>query len=434
MNNSLGKTMFLGVQHVLAMYAGAIIVPLIVGSALKLNSEQMAYIIAADLFTSGIATLLQAWRNPAFGIGLPVVLGCTFTAVFPMISIGSQYGMPAIYGAIICSGLFIVLISGWFGKLAKFFPPVVTGSVVTIIGITLVPVAINNMAGGVGSPDFGAVSNFALAFGVLLFIILLNRFATGFIRAISVLLGLVAGTLAAASMGMVNFDSITSASWFNMVTPLYFGTPVFQPSAILTMIVVAVVSMVESTGVFLALGEICGRKLEEGDLARGYRAEGLAVLVGGLLNSFPYTTFSQNVGLVQLSKSKAVSIVVAAGGILMLLGMIPKFAALAMIIPNAVLGGAMVAMFGMVVAAGIKMLGRIDFSSNENLLIIACSVALGMGVTVVPNLFAKFPPLIKILFENGIVAGATTAIVLNIILNMGRTEKHKVTAETAVQR
>lgn len=434
MNNSLGKTMFLGVQHVLAMYAGAIIVPLIVGSALKLNSEQMAYIIAADLFTSGIATLLQAWRNPAFGIGLPVVLGCTFTAVFPMISIGSQYGMPAIYGAIICSGLFIVLISGWFGKLAKFFPPVVTGSVVTIIGITLVPVAINNMAGGVGSPDFGAVSNFALAFGVLLFIILLNRFATGFIRAISVLLGLVAGTLAAASMGMVNFDSITSASWFNMVTPLYFGTPVFQPSAILTMIVVAVVSMVESTGVFLALGEICGRKLEEGDLARGYRAEGLAVLVGGLLNSFPYTTFSQNVGLVQLSKSKAVSIVVAAGGILMLLGMIPKFAALAMIIPNAVLGGAMVAMFGMVVAAGIKMLGKIDFSSNENLLIIACSVALGMGVTVVPNLFAKFPPLIKILFENGIVAGATTAIVLNIILNMGRTEKHKVTAETAVQR
>lgn len=342
--------------------------------------------------------------------------------------------MPAIYGAIICSGLFIVLISGWFGKLAKFFPPVVTGSVVTIIGITLVPVAINNMAGGVGSPDFGAVSNFALAFGVLLFIILLNRFATGFIRAISVLLGLVAGTLAAASMGMVNFDSITSASWFNMVTPLYFGTPVFQPSAILTMIVVAVVSMVESTGVFLALGEICGRKLEEGDLARGYRAEGLAVLVGGLLNSFPYTTFSQNVGLVQLSKSKAVSIVVAAGGILMLLGMIPKFAALAMIIPNAVLGGAMVAMFGMVVAAGIKMLGKIDFSSNENLLIIACSVALGMGVTVVPNLFAKFPPLIKILFENGIVAGATTAIVLNIILNMGRTEKHKVTAETAVQR
>lgn len=428
MANSMSKNLFLGTQHVLAMYAGAIIVPLIVGGALKLNAEQMAYIIAADLFTSGIATLLQAWRNPAFGIGLPVVLGCTFTAVFPMINIGNQYGMQAIYGAIICSGIFVMLISGLFGKLAKFFPPVVTGSVVTIIGITLVPVAINNMAGGVGSPDFGSVANFSLAFGVLLFIILLNRFATGFVRSISVLLGLVAGTLAAAAMGTVNFNAVAEASWFNIATPLYFGMPVFQPSAILTMIVVAVVSMVESTGVFLALGEICGRKLDQSDLARGYRAEGLAVLIGGILNSFPYTTFSQNVGLVQLSKQKTVTVVVVAGGMLMLLGLIPKFAALAMIIPNAVLGGAMVAMFGMVVAAGIKMLGKVDCSSNENLLIIACSVALGLGVTVVPNLFAQFPPLVKILFENGIVAGATTAILLNIILNMGRTA-----SETSVE-
>lgn len=438
MNHSLGKTMFLGTQHVLAMYAGAVIVPLIVGSALKLNAEQMAYIIAADLFTSGIATLLQAWRNPVFGIGLPVVLGCTFTAVFPMITIGTQYGMQAMYGAIICSGLFVMLASSWFSKLAKFFPPVVTGSVVTIIGITLVPVAINNMAGGVGSPDFGAVTNFALAMGVLLFIILLNRFATGFIRSISVLLGLIVGTIVAAVMGNVHFNTVAEASWFNMVTPLYFGTPVFQPSAIATMIIVAVVSMVESTGVFMALGEICSRKLDEQDLSKGYRAEGLAVVLGGLLNSFPYTTFSQNVGLVQLSKSKAVNVVVAAGAILMMLGMIPKFAALAMIIPNAVLGGAMIAMFGMVVASGIKMLGKVDFSSNENLLVIACSVALGMGVTVVPNLFAQFPPLVRILFENGIVAGATTAIVLNIILNMGRTvdcvEAPDGKAQTALQQ
>lgn len=436
MPNSMSKNLFLGTQHVLAMYAGAIIVPLIVGGALKLNAEQMAYIIAADLFTSGIATLLQAWRNPAFGIGLPVVLGCTFTAVFPMINIGGQYGIQAIYGAIICSGIFVMLISGLFGKLARFFPPVVTGSVVTIIGITLVPVAINNMAGGVGSSDFGSVANFSLAFGVLLFIILLNRFATGFVRSISVLLGLVAGTLAAALMGTVNFSAVAGASWFNIATPLYFGTPVFQPSAILTMIVVAVVSMVESTGVFLALGEICGRKLDQSDLARGYRAEGLAVLIGGILNSFPYTTFSQNVGLVQLSKQKTVNVVVVAGCMLMLLGLIPKFAALAMIIPNAVLGGAMIAMFGMVVAAGIKMLGKVDCSSNENLLIIACSVALGLGVTVVPNLFAQFPPLVKILFENGIVAGATTAIVLNIILNMGRTTSHTAVdnAQSVLQR
>lgn len=420
MDNVNGKTLFLGIQHVLAMYAGAVIVPIIVGSALKLNATQMGYIIAADLLTSGIATLLQAWRNPISGIGLPVVLGCTFTAVFPMISIGNEFGMSAMYGAIICSGIFVVLIAKWFGQLAKFFPPVVTGSVVTIIGVTLVPVAINNMAGGVGSPDFGAVSNLAIAFGVLLFIILLNRWATGFIRATSVLLGLVAGTTAAALMGKVSFAVVAEASWLHMVTPFYFGMPTFEIGAILTMILVAIVSMVESTGVFLALGDICGRKLEQEDLIHGYRAEGFAVILGGILNSFPYTTFSQNVGLVQLSNCRKTNVVAVAGVILVILGLIPKFAALATIIPNPVLGGAMVAMFGMVVASGIRMLGKVDCSSNENLLIIACSVTLGLGVTVVPNLLDQFPPLFKILFGNGIVAGSLTAIFLNIILNMTR--------------
>jgi len=426
------KTMLLGAQHVLAMYAGAIIVPLIVGGALKLSATQLGYIIAADLLTCGLATILQAYRTPFFGIGLPVVLGCTFTAVFPMIIIGGQYGLPAVYGAIISSGLFVVLIANYFSKLIKFFPPVVTGSVVTIIGITLVPVAINNMAGGQGSPDFGSLSNFGLGLGVLLFIILLNRFTTGFIRSISVLIGLIAGTIVATLMGLVSLDNVAQASWFNMPAPFYFGMPVFEPSAILTMIIVAIVSMIESTGVFMVLGEICDRKLTEKDLTKGYRAEGLAVILGGVFNSFPYTTFSQNIGLVLLSKSKTTNVTITAGCMLILLGLIPKFAALAMIIPTAVLGGAMIAMFGIVVASGIKMLSKVDLSTNENLLIIACSVALGLGVSVVPNLFAKFPPLLKIFFENGIVTGTMTAVILNIILNM--TVKTKAAPEKAISR
>lgn len=413
-----GKNLVLGVQHVLAMYAGAIIVPLIVGSALHLTSWQLGYIIAADLLTSGIATLLQAHRYGFFGIGLPVMLGCTFTAVFPMITIGNQYGLPTLYGAIICSGLFVFVIANYFSRLVRFFPPVVTGSVVTIIGITLVPVAINNMAGGVGSPDFGSVGNFALAFAVLLFIILLNRFTTGFLRSISVLLGLIFGTIVAAFMGTVSLVHVSEASWIHMIVPLTFGMPQFEAAPILTMIIVAVVSMIESTGVFMALGEICQKDITERDLAHGYRAEGLAVMLGGIFNSFPYTTFSQNVGLVQLSNSKKASITMIAGMLLIFLGFIPKFAALAMMIPTPVLGGAMIAMFGIVVASGIKMLSAIDFSSNENLLIIACSVALGLGVTVVPNLFAKFPPLLKLFLENGIVTGALTAVLLNLLLNM----------------
>jgi xanthine permease len=412
------KLFSLGLQHVLAMYAGAIIVPLIVGGALKLNAEQLTYLVSIDLFTCGIATLLQVWKNRFFGIGLPVVLGCTFTAVGPIIAIGNQYGVSAVYGAIIAAGLFVVLFAKYFGQLVKFFPPIVTGSVVTVIGITLIPVAMNNMAGGQGAKDFGDLSNIALSFGVLLFIICLYRFFTGFVRSIAILIGMVAGTIVAAFMGKVDFSAVSEASWFHMPEFFYFGAPSFNLTAILTMILVAVVSIVESTGVYFALGDICERKLTEKDLANGYRAEGLAILLGGLFNAFPYTTYSQNVGLVQLSGVKTRNVIYTVGIMLVALGLIPKVAAVTTIIPAPVLGGAMVAMFGMVVAYGIKMLSKVEFASQENLLIIACSVGMGLGVTVVPDLFSQMPSSVRILTDNGIVAGSVTAVVLNIIFNV----------------
>jgi xanthine permease len=412
------KLFSLGLQHVLAMYAGAIIVPLIVGGALKLNAEQLTYLVSIDLFTCGIATLLQVWKNRFFGIGLPVVLGCTFTAVGPIIAIGNQYGISAVYGAIIAAGLFVVLFAKYFGQLVKFFPPIVTGSVVTVIGITLIPVAMNNMAGGQGAKDFGDLSNIALSFGVLLFIIFLYRFFTGFIRSIAILIGMVAGTIVAAFMGKVDFSAVSEASWFHMPQLFYFGAPSFNVTAILTMILVAIVSIVESTGVYFALSDICERKLSEKDLANGYRAEGLAILLGGLFNAFPYTTYSQNVGLVQLSGVKTRNVIYTVGIMLVSLGLIPKVAAVTTIIPTPVLGGAMVAMFGMVVAYGIKMLSKVEFASQENLLIIACSVGMGLGVTVVPDLFSHMPSSVRILTDNGIVAGSITAVVLNIIFNV----------------
>lgn len=419
------QTFFLGLQHVLAMYAGAVIVPIIVGSSLKLTTMQIAYLIGADLLTSGIATLLQVWRNRFFGIGLPVVLGCTFTAVFPMIAIGKELGLGAIYGAIITSGLIVFIISHWFGKLVRFFPPVVTGSIVTVIGVTLVPVAMNNLAGGLGSPDFGSVMNLSLGFAVLAFILILNRLFKGYIQAISVLLGLIAGTIAAFFLGMVDFAPVAEATWAHIPQPFYFGLPTFHASAILTMTIVAMVSMVESTGVFLALGEICNRKLTPQDLAHGYRAEGLASIIGGIFNSFPYTTFSQNVGLVELSKVRKTTVIVVCGIMLVVLGLVPKFAALATIIPTSVLGGAMVAMFGMVCAAGIRMLGKADLTDSNTMLIAACSITLGLGVTVTPNLFAQFPSSVRILLESGIVVGALTAVMLNILFNYDKIKESK---------
>jgi len=418
------KVFSLGLQHVLAMYAGAVVVPLIVAGAIGLKGEQTAYLIAIDLLTCGLATLLQVWKNKVFGIGLPVVLGCTFTAVGPMISIGTKFGMGAIYGSIIVSGLIIFLLAPLFGRIIRFFPPVVTGSVVTIIGISLIPVAITDMGGGDASAKtFGNLDNLALAFGVLVLILLLNRFATGFLRSISVLIGLVAGTIAAFFMGKVDFSAVGQASWFHFVKPFYFGTPEFHPSAIIIMTLVAIVSVVESTGVFVALGKICDKDITPADLTRGYRAEGLASILGGIFNAFPYTTFSQNVGLVQMTKVKTRDIIVMAGGLLVLLGLLPKVAAATTVIPNPVLGGAMLALFGMVMSSGIRMLSYVDLGNHENLLIIAISIGIGMGVSVMPSLFGKLPENLQVLADSGIVAGSITAVLLNILFNMTRRKK-----------
>ncbi|TYR79988.1 purine permease [Priestia megaterium] len=429
MNN--GKVLSLGLQHVLAMYGGAIIVPLIVGGALGLTQQQLTYLVAIDLFMCGVATLLQVWKNRFFGIGLPVVLGCTFTAVGPMIAIGGSYGVSAIYGSIITAGLLVVILAKYLGKLVRFFPPIVTGSVVTIIGITLIPVAMKDLAGGEGSQDFGDLSNLALGFGVLVLIIVLYRFTTGFMRSVSVLVGLIAGTIVASFMGKVNFSGVSEEAWVHIPHFFYFGAPTFNITAILTMFLVLMVGIVESTGVYFAVSDICKTKVDEKDLANGYRAEGLAITLGGLFNAFPYTAYSQNVGLLQLSGVRTRNVIFAASGILIVLGFIPKIAAVTTIIPSSVLGGAMVAMFGMVISSGIKILSEVDLAKQENLLIIACSVGMGLGVTVVPDLFAKLPQSVQILTGNGIVAGSFTAIVLNIVFNMIKVPEHKQTKQMA---
>ncbi|OWT51285.1 MULTISPECIES: xanthine permease PbuX [Bacillus] len=423
------KIASLGMQHMLAMYAGAIIVPLIVGGGLGLNQKELTYLVSIDLLMCGVATILQALSNRFFGIGLPVVLGCTFTAVGPMIAIGKQYGVSSIYGAIIAAGLFVVIFAKLFGKLVKLFPPVVTGSVVTVIGVTLVPAAINDMAGGVGSKDFGSLENLGLAFGVLLFIIIMYRFFDGFIRSISILLGLLFGTIVAAFMGKVSLQAVGEADWFHGIQPFYFGTPTFELTPIITMILVACVGIVEATGVYFALSDICNKKIGEKELTKGYRAEGLAMVLGGIFNAFPYTTYSQNVGLVQLTGVRNRVIIYTCGGMLIVLGFIPKIAAITTIIPKSVLGGAMLAMFGMVMAYGIKMLSSVDFGKQENLLIVACSVGIGLGVTVVPTLFSQLPENIRILTDNGIVLGSASAVLLNIVFNMVPQRKVKVKEE-----
>ncbi|GMK46395.1 xanthine permease [Paenibacillus glycanilyticus] len=407
----------LGFQHVLAMYAGAVVVPLIVGGALHLTPAQMAYLIAADLFTCGLATILQVLGTKYFGSRLPVILGCTFTAVGPIIAIASASNLATAYGAIILSGLFVVLAAPLYGKLLKFFPVIVTGSVVTIIGLSLIPVAMNNVAGGQGSADFGLPRNLLLALGTLIVILLVNRFAKGFLRSISVLIGLAVGTIAGYAMGIVSFAPVNEASWFNIVQPFYFGTPQFSLTAVFTMIIVNIVSMVESTGVYLAVGRATDQKVEQKQIINGLRSEGAAIMLGGLFNAFPYTAFSQNVGLITLTRVKTRDVIFAAGGIMVVLGLLPKLAAITTVIPNAVLGGAMVVMFGSVAASGISILSEVNLREERNLLIAACSIAVGLGSSAVPQIFDQLPDFAKMLLQNGIVTGSVTAILMNLLLS-----------------
>ena len=404
----------LGLQHLLAMYSGSILVPIMIAGALGYSSQQLTYLISTDIFMCGVATFLQLQLNKYFGIGLPVVLGVAFQSVAPLIMIGQKHGSGAMFGALIISGIYVLLIAGIFSKIANFFPPIVTGSVITTIGLTLIPVAIGNMGNNSEKPT---AQSLLLATVTILIILLVNIFAKGFLKSISILIGLIIGTIIASFMGLVDFAPVTQAPLVNVPTPFYFGIPKFELSSIIMMCIIATVSLVESTGVYFALSDITNEKLDSIRLRNGYRAEGLAVLLGGIFNTFPYTGFSQNVGLVKLSGIKTRLPIYYAAGFLVLLGLLPKFGALAQIIPSPVLGGAMLVMFGFVSVQGMQMLARVDFEHNEHhFLIAAVSISAGVGLNG-SNLFNSLPTGLQMFFSNGIVMASVIAIVLNLILN-----------------
>ncbi|WP_373695323.1 nucleobase:cation symporter-2 family protein [Nicoliella lavandulae] len=412
------KNALLGFQHLLTMYSGDVIVPLLIGTALHFSAAEMTYLISTDIFMCGIATLLQLKRTPLTGIGLPVVLGCAVQYIAPLKAIGGQLGVGAMYGAIIGAGIFMFLIAGLFSKLRKFFPPVVTGSLITVIGFSLIPVAVQDIGGSDPSAaSFGNGTHLLIGLATLFIIVLLNVYAKGFFKAISVLIGMLAGTVIAGSMGLVSLSSISQASWFRLPIPFYFSTPHFEWSSIVTISLVALTTMVESTGVFFALGDIVDRKLTSDDLKRGYRSEGIAAILGGIFNTFPYSTFSENVGVVQISGIKSRKPIYYSAVFLLLLGLLPKAAAIVLIMPDYVLGGAMIAMFGMVGVQGIRVLQKVDFDDNDNLLIVAVSVGLGLGITFYPQILKSLPESVNIILNNGVVITSLTAVILNVLFN-----------------
>jgi len=412
-----------GFQHVLAFYAGAVIVPILLANSIGLSQQELIHLINADLFTCGIASIIQSWGFWKVGVKLPLLQGVTFTAVSPMIAIGlaaggGTEGLLVIYGAVIVAGLFTFFVAPYFSRLIRFFPPVVTGTVILIIGIALLPVAANDAAGGAGpTMDPTSGKNLAYAMGTLALIVIIQRVFRGFMATVAVLAGLVIGTGVAWILGDAHFDAVSQSSWFGLTTPFFFGIPKFSIAAIISMIVVMLITAVETTGDVFATGEIVEKRITKDDIAAALRADGLATTLGGVFNSFPYTCFAENVGLVRLTRVRSRYVVVTAGFIMIVIGLIPKAGAIVASIPHPVLGGAALAMFATVAVVGIQTLQRVDFHDHRNVVIVGTSLGLAVYVTVLPTLSQAVPEGVRIIFGSGITLGSLVAILLNFVFH-----------------
>ncbi|MGB9096155.1 nucleobase:cation symporter-2 family protein [Erwinia sp.] len=415
---SMKRIASLGLQHVLVMYAGTVTVPLILASVMKLNGSETITLINACLLTSGLATMLQAIGVGRFGSRLPLIQGCSFIVLAPMVMIGQQYGMATIFGSAIACGLFTVVVAPFFSRLVRFFPSIVIGCVITLIGISLMPAAAIWLGGGnPDAADFAKPENLLLGFGTLLITLIFYAMTRGVLRNFSILIGLLAGTLIGYACGLTSFAAVGQASWFGFSLPFAFGIPQFHITPVLVLCLSMLIVMTETTGNVLLLDKIIGQPTTSRRVADAIRADGLSTMVGGCLNSFPYNAFSQNAGLVMMTKVTRRSVLVAAGVILVLLGLFPKLGAIISAIPSPVLGGVAILMFGMTIAAGIQELRNTDFQDEKNVLIVSVSIAVGVLPMAFPAIFRFIPPSLKLLLDSGIFLGGFTAVILNAVLN-----------------
>lgn len=428
----LSKAWVFSLQHVFAMCAGAVAVPIVVGGAVGLSSGDIVFLINAVLFMAGIATLIQSFGvGNILGARIPAIEGTSFAAVAAMTAIAATYkgnanlAMTTIFGAVISGGLVCVLISPLFGKLIRFFPKVVTGTVVMIIGISLLPVGIkwitnNNVSAAQPKEVY-------LTLAVLGITLLMFKYLKGIWNSAAILVALVLGTILAAIAQMADFSGVVQAAWFTVDVPFHFGVPRFEISAIVSMSLVMLVLMTEATGNMMAIHETVDKEVEGKNIRKGLMADGVSTILAGIFNTFPQTPFAQNVGLVGLTGIKSRFVAVYSGIILLILGFIPKFGALMAAIPKQVLGGVGFAMFGMVLVGGIRTLSKVEFNGTKNGVIVAVSIGLAMIPLANPNFYHNFPNWVQTIFHSGITTGSLSAVLLNIFFNeLGKSNSDKV--------
>jgi len=421
---SISSQILLGLQNIFAAFGGIIAVPLVLAGALGLDAKTSTTVISATILASGIATIVQSRKIGPVGARVPCIMGTDFTFVAPSISVGSIAGMPGIIGATILGSLVEIIASFFIKPLMKLFPPLVTGTVVCLIGLTLIPVSMDWAAGGAGSSDYGSIKNVAVAMFVLIITLLINRYGKGLVSSASVLIGMFIGYIICIPLGMVDFTTVKEASWFALPNIFEYGVE-FNLKYVLAFIPAYIVTTIETVGCLATICEVSGVEADDKIIGRGVLADGLGSAMAGVLGSFPNTTFSQNVALIPLTRNASRKVAVMAGIILVGLGFLPKFAALINVIPSAVLGGAGIVMFGTIAAAGIKTLSRVEIN-NRNLLIIATSIGLGLGVTFRPDFIANLPEGIQLIFASGISTGTIAALILNKLLKDEGVKKNAV--------
>ncbi|RKO20996.1 purine permease [Pseudarthrobacter phenanthrenivorans] len=416
---SIGSSFAYGFQHVLTMYGGIIAVPLIVGQAAGLSPADIGVLIAAALFMGGLATLLQTIGIPFFGSQLPLVQGVSFASVATMVAIVSGGGgLPAVFGAVIVSAAIGLLIAPVFSKIVRFFPPVVTGTVITTIGLTLMPVAANwAMGGNRKAENYGSMANIGLAAATLALVLLFSKVGSATISRLSILLAMVGGTIIAVVTGMADFSKVGEGPIAAFPTPFHLGAPTFEIAAIISMLIVVLVILTETMADILAVGEIVGTKVDSKRIAAGLRADMGSSLIAPVFGSFTQSAFAQNVGLVAVTKIKSRYVVAAGGVILVILGLLPVLGRVVAAVPTAVLGGAGIVLFGTVAASGIRTLAKVEYKNNMNLIIVAASIGFGMIPIAAPSFYDQFPSWFSTIFHSGISSAAVMAILLNLLFN-----------------
>ena len=410
----LPKKVLFGLQHIFAAFGGIMVVPLVIATSLGFDSKVTTALISASILGSGLATIIQAKGVGKVGARVACIMGTDFTFVSPAISVGSVLGLPGIIGATILGSLFEVILSFFIKPLMKFFPPLVTGTVVALIGLTLLPVSIDWAAGGAGSANYASLENLAVAMFVLVITLLLNNYGKGMISSASILIGIVVGYIVCIPLGLVDFTPVKEASWLSFPKILEFGVT-FDAKAVMAFIPAYFVATIGTVGCLKAIGETSNIDIGDKRVAAGVLSDGVGSALGGLVGSCPNTSFSQNIGIISLTKVASRHVAVMAGILLVILGFLPKVAAIITGIPNPVLGGVGIMMFGTVAAAGIRTLSNIKLT-ERNLLIIAISMGLGLGVTFRPDVIHNLPEAIRMIFSSGISTGTIAALILNAVL------------------